>query len=611
MFWLILLPPLFAAVLITLFCQPFPRLASWVSIAACLVSAATAVFFFAAPAAQGAGHWEWMAFPDDGLVVTLGAMSDPLARMMLLVVTGVGLMIHFFSLGYMGADPGRSRFFAKLSFFMFSMLGIVLADNLVMMFVFWELVGLSSYLLIGFWFQRPAAAEAAKKAFVVNRIGDFGYLLGILGVWAVLGSVGFLQLENTVSDSGAVGVEPWVLTLIGLGLFMGCVGKSAQFPLHVWLPDAMEGPTPVSALIHAATMVAAGVYMICRVFFILELSEVVLQVIAWVGMGTAFFAAVIAVRQDDIKRILAYSTLSQLGYMVGAVGMAGSIPHAEVGTSAAMYHLTTHAFFKALLFLGAGSVIHALHHEQNIWKMGGLLKRMPITSWTFLIGTAALIGCPPLSGFMSKEAILLVAWKAHPVFCVMGVLTAALTAFYMTRLVVVAFLGKDRGNEAGAAHESPWVMTIPLIALAVPSVIAGFFHIDSIYAGEKIEHHLAWGMIAASVGALVLGCGLGVYVYRRADEDPLAVPALALVTRRFLIDELYQVTLVRLQGWLAATSAWGDRWLIGTVLVRGSGAMAFFAGQVLRLFQNGVLHAYAWIFLVGLLVLCILIGVLA
>ncbi len=614
--WLILLPPLIAAVVITMVLQPFPKLASYLSVAACLVSAASSLLLLLAPGSADLMAWEWMAFPEAGLVVSIGAMDDPLARMMLMVVTGVGLLIHFFSIGYMGEDKGRSRYFAKLSFFMFSMLGIVLADNLVMMFIFWELVGLSSYFLIGFWFQRPAAAEASKKAFIVNRIGDFGFLLGILGCWAIWGSVGFLELENAVpANKTLIETTPFMFTLVGIGLFMGCVGKSAQFPLHVWLPDAMEGPTPVSALIHAATMVAAGVYMICRVFFILELSLVVMNVIAWIGMGTAIFAAVIAIRQDDIKRILAYSTLSQLGYMVSAVGMAGGLEHAVEGTSAAMYHLSTHAFFKALLFLGAGSIIYALHHEQNIWKMGGLLKRMPITSWTFLIGTAALMGCPPFAGFFSKEAILMAAWHSQPILCVIGLLTAGLTAFYMTRLVVVVFWGSERekgGEEVAAARESPLVMTIPLVLLAILSAFGGFLGIDTYFSGGEAAHHSgAAGLIAASLLVLAAGLAAGIYFYRGRESDPLDIEPLAIIRNKFYSDEIYELGLVRLQDGIAAASGWIDRWIIGTVLVRGTGGIGAFLGQVLRLFQSGVLHTYAWLFLIGVLVLCVVIGVLS
>ena len=398
---------------------------------------------------------------------------------MLLVVTGVGLMIHVYSYGYMHGDKGFSRFFACLSLFTFSMLGIVFATNFFQMFIFWELVGLSSYLLIGYWFEKPSAADACKKAFITNRIGDFGFLLGIIILWTILGSVQFAELQAAIAQNkAALGA---LASLAGFLIFMGAMGKSAQFPLHVWLPDAMEGPTPVSALIHAATMVAAGVYMLCRVFFLYTATPAwpewlsfldgitALEIIAWIGGITALLAALIAVQQNDIKRILAYSTLSQLGYMVMAVGLSGTTP--------AMYHLTTHAFFKALLFLGAGSVIHAMHHEQDIWRMGALKERMPKTFWTFLFGTLALAGVWPLSGFYSKDEVLATAGHSNGVLFGIAVFVAVLTTFYMFRLVFVVFYGPGKSDAASHAYESPPVMTVPLIVLAVPTVVAGLFEL--------------------------------------------------------------------------------------------------------------------------------------
>ena len=414
--WVVLLLPLFSAVVITLLTQRDGKLSAQLSIGAVSLSfAGSLVIFFALSGKVSAAKWleaaplTWLAVGN--FVVELGLRLDPLSLLMLLIVTGVGGVIHLYYYGYMSGDRGFSRYFASLSLFTFSMLGIVLSNNFVMMFIFWELVGFSSYLLIGFWFERASAADAAKKAFLTNRLGDFGFMLGIIMLWAMLGTIKFDELEQALArNPGALGV--WS-SVAGLLIFCGAMGKSAQFPLHVWLPDAMEGPTPVSALIHAATMVAAGVYMLCRVFFLYSavpawpeaLSALqgvrALDVIAWVGGFTTLLAAVIAIQQNDIKRILAYSTLSQLGYMVMAVGLSGPSP--------AMYHLSTHAFFKALLFLGAGSVIHALHHEQDIWKMGGLSRKMPWTYRTFLVGTLALCGVPPLSGFFSKDAILAVA----------------------------------------------------------------------------------------------------------------------------------------------------------------------------------------------------------
>src|SRR6202043_2446500 len=357
--------------------------------------------------------------------------------MILLVVSRVGLLIHIYSLGYMREDPGKSRYFAALSLFMFAMLGIVLANNFVMLFIFWELVGFTSYVLIGHWFERDAAAEAAKKAFITTRIGDFGFMIGILMVWMSTGSVVF---DDIVPQLSKITSNPGYLTAAALLIFCGAVGKSAQFPLHVWLPDAMEGPTPVSALIHAATMVAAGVYMLVRVAFIIQASPDALTVIAWIGTITAVMAALMATQQNDIKRILAYSTLSQLGYMIMAVGLASN--------EAAMFHLFTHAFFKALLFLAAGSVIVMLHHEQNIWKMGGLAKNLPITFVTFSAGALALIGCPPFSGFFSKDAILARAYGQSTSIFVIALFTAFLTAFYVLRLLVVVFFGKPRSDAA-------------------------------------------------------------------------------------------------------------------------------------------------------------------
>ncbi|MEC7199605.1 MAG: NADH-quinone oxidoreductase subunit L, partial [Verrucomicrobiota bacterium] len=408
--WMTLLLPLASAAVITLGTLKNHRLSANLSIGAILGAFVCSLLLFLS-ASSGESNLTWIAIGDFN--ATIGVKLDRLSALMLLVVTGVGALIHWYSQGYMEGDRSYARYFASLSLFSFSMLGIVLATNLMQMFIFWELVGVSSYLLIGFWHERPAAADACKKAFITNRLGDFGFLIGIIMVWAAAGSLNFGLLEKAMQE------QPELLGasagLIGLLLFCGAMGKSAQFPLHVWLPDAMEGPTPVSALIHAATMVAAGVFMLCRIFFLL--SPDALSIIAWIGGATALMAAVIALQQDDIKRILAYSTLSQLGYMVMAVGL-----HAP---GAAMFHLTTHAFFKAMLFLGAGSVIHALHHEQNIWKMGGLREKMPATYRTFLIGTLALCGVPPLSGFFSKDGILAAAADGHhgnPVLFGIGIL---------------------------------------------------------------------------------------------------------------------------------------------------------------------------------------------
>jgi len=439
--WLILFLPMFAAAVITLFTLKHRNVSALLSIGAVVIGFVSTVAFIAANGwvtAESAVNWLSIG----GLNIDFGLKLDRLSEMMMLIVTGVGGAIHIYSFGYMHADRGFSRYFACLSLFTFSMLGVVLANNFIELFIFWELVGVSSYLLIGFWFEKPSAADAAKKAFFTNRLGDFGFMLGILVVWATLGSLNFSALQkNLAANPAALGT---IASIAGLLIFCGAMGKSAQFPLHVWLPDAMEGPTPVSALIHAATMVAAGVYMLCRVIFLLDATA--LQVIAWIGGFTALLSAVIAIQQNDIKHILAYSTLSQLGYMVMAVGLAGPTP--------AMFHLTTHAFFKALLFLAAGSVIHALHEEQDIWKMGGLRDKMGITFWTFLIGTLALSGVPPFSGFYSKDSILSQALeqKNYLLFAV-GVGVAGLTTFYMFRLFYVAFVGKPQTETAEHAHK--------------------------------------------------------------------------------------------------------------------------------------------------------------
>jgi len=394
---------------------------------------------------------------------------DNLTAVLLIVVTTVGMLVHVYSIGYMAHDPGRWRFFAFLNFFMFSMLLLVLAANFVLLFVAWELVGLSSYGLIGFWYRRRSAALAAKKAFLVNRIGDLGFALGIFAIWTIVGSLNFSDVFTIFPEKAAGGEIPaWVLTVVALCIFAGAVGKSAQFPLHVWLPDAMEGPTPVSALIHAATMVNAGVYMVARTNPIFVQSSTAMVVVAGIGIFTAILAATIALTQRDIKRVLAYSTLSQLGYMFAALGVGAYV--------AAIFHLLAHGFFKGLLFLDSGSVIHAVHGEQDMNRMGGLWRKIPITHATMLVGALAIAGIPPLSGFLSKDAILGESFKFgfYWVWAV-GVIVAALTAFYMFRLMGKTFYGASHVDPqvADKVHESPRSMTIPLILLAIPSALLG------------------------------------------------------------------------------------------------------------------------------------------
>jgi NADH-quinone oxidoreductase subunit L len=610
--WIILFLPLLAVVVITLFTLRSRTTSALLSIGAIVTGFVLTLSFIAAngfhPAVTETAT-NWLSI--GSLHIDFGLKLDALSLMMMLIVTGVGGAIHIYSFGYMSEDRGFSRFFACLSLFTFSMLGIVLANNFIQLFIFWELVGVSSYLLIGFWFEKPSAADAAKKAFITNRLGDFGFLLGILMVWAMFGSVHFEGIKRGFDVWAADRSGPTPLFwLAGVLIFCGAVGKSAQFPLHVWLPDAMEGPTPVSALIHAATMVAAGVYMLCRVFFLIELSDAT-HVVAWIGGFTALLAALIAIQQNDIKRILAYSTLSQLGYMVMAVGLSGP--------TAAMFHLTTHAFFKALLFLGAGSVIIALHHEQDIWKMGGLRKKMPVTFWTFIIGTLALCGVPPFSGFYSKDSILAQALeqKNYPLF-VLGVFVAGLTTFYMFRLFFVAFVGKSRTETAGHVHESPAVMSWPLLVLAVFAIIGGIIGVSETYAAQfgEAEHTsiaqrmvepFAHSPVAATIGilAVIAGFFAAFKLYRNTETDPLPARLGGFATamkNRFYFDEIYEATFIRAHDFIAAVMDWIDRWLVDWAcigLVRGGTDIT---GRALRLVQTGNLQTYAFLFALGVAV---------
>ena len=597
----VLLLPLISAVLILLFTKRYRQLSAGLSTGAVAIGLGISIFLFATQGVEKteAGSdpkFTWLsiglvendsplptAVGQESFAIDIQTLNDPMSRLMLLIVTFIGTLVHVFSLVYMRKDIGFSRYFGALSFFVFSMLGIVLSSNLIMMFIFWELVGVSSYLLISHWFDKPAAADAGKKAFITNRIGDVGFLLGILLVW---------QQAHTVNIASITGQ---VSTLAGLLIFCGAAGKSAQFPLHVWLPDAMEGPTPVSALIHAATMVAAGVYMLCRVMVLFTPDA--LLIIAWIGAITALLAALMAIQQNDIKRILAYSTLSQLGYMVMAVGCGG--------TEAAMFHLTTHAAFKALLFLGAGAVIYACHHEQDIWNMGGLRHKLSKTSITFIIGALALAGFPLLSGFFSKDAILMQAHLNQKPLFFIGVAVAGLTAFYMMRCVLVAFFGKARTDQAKEAHEVPGEMLLPLIILALFSVFLGAPQIGLAgYLGfeeDKASHHAAliWGTIAASIG--MIG---GYMVYRNADTDPLPAK-LGVLSRwmrdRFYFDELYAFLNHWTQETLSYASNWFDRWIIAGLGVKGTSGAIDVTGCLVRLFQSGNLQTYALLTVIGLL----------
>ncbi len=582
--WLILLAPLVSAIVITLCTRRWKRLSSLISVAAVVVSFLCSCLVFARQTSTSA-EFTWIAI-SGVFQVPLALTLDQLSRTMAVLVTGIGGLIHIYSLGYMRDDAGKSRYFAALSLFMFAMLGIVFASNFVMLFIFWELVGFTSYVLIGHWFYRDAAADAANKAFITTRIGDFGFMIGILMTWMATGSVVFADIAPRIAS---VAIHSTFITVLALLIFCGAVGKSAQFPLHVWLPDAMEGPTPISALIHAATMVAAGVYMLVRVAFIVQASHTALLIVAWIGTITAVMAALIATQQDDIKRILAYSTLSQLGYMIMGVGLASS--------EAAMFHLFTHAFFKALLFLGAGSVIVMLHHEQDIWKMGGLCQKLPVTFVTFLVGALALIGCPPFSGFFSKDAILALAYERNaPIFAI-AVFTAFLTAFYVIRMLVIVFFGIPRTDAARESHESPLVMTMPLIVLAVLATLGGFAFFARNFLALPIEKHVAMFVPAFAILALTAGSGLAFALYRNQASDPIDVP---ILRRKFYFDELYSWLIHWTQELLSSVAAFVDRWIIDAGAVGGGSRGTWGVGALLRLVQVGNLQAYVFLFGLGI-----------
>jgi NADH-quinone oxidoreductase subunit L len=606
--WLILFLPLISAAVITLFFLRNKTVGSLISIGAVIAGFVMTCLFVNANGIHFSGESSVNWLTIGGLNVDFGLKLDALSMMMLFVVTGVGGLIHIYSYGYMHEDESMARFFAELSLFTFSMLGIVLANNFLMMFIFWELVGVSSYLLIGFWFEKPSAGDAAKKAFITNRLGDFGFLAGILMVWGLLGSLNFGELQTAMlANPAALGVGA---TIAGLLIFCGAVGKSAQFPLHVWLADAMEGPTPVSALIHAATMVAAGVYMLCRTLFLYNADA--LHVIAYIGGFTALLAALIAIQQNDIKRIIAYSTLSQLGYMVMTVGLHGP--------TAAMFHLTTHAFFKALLFLAAGSVILGMHHEQDIWQMGNLRKKMPVTFWTFLIGALALSGIPPFSGFYSKDSIFAqcLEQKSYLLFAV-AVFVAGLTAFYTFRLFFVVFFGKEKSDHAKHAHESSLVITLPLIVLAVFAAVGGFIGITNNYGSQFVADHETLSVVQQlleplktpipmliGIGVALVGIFLAFSIYKNATSDPLPAKLGALSTamkNRFYFDEFYEKTFIAAHDFLAAVADWIDRWILEGAIIGAIRGGTDLSGRGLRLLQTGNLQTYAFLFVLGVALL--------
>jgi NADH-quinone oxidoreductase subunit L len=565
-------------------------------------------------------YFTWIASGD--FVAKAELLLDPLSAVMILVVTGVGFIIHVYSIGYMHAEDGYYRFFAFMNLFLFSMLILVLAGNFLLMFVGWEGVGLCSYLLIGYYFDRRSAGDAGKKAFIVNRIGDIGFILGIFLIFLTFNSLDFGEVFRQIAvapqrfplETGGIGI----LTAISLLLFVGATGKSAQIPLYVWLPDAMEGPTPVSALIHAATMVTAGVYMVVRCSPIFSRAPWALDVVMTIGILTALMAATIGLVQTDIKRVLAYSTVSQLGYMFVAAGVGAY--------SAGIFHLMTHAFFKALLFLGAGSVIHAMGGEQDLMHMGGLRRSTPITYWTMLIASLAISGIFPLSGFFSKDEILWSAWsRGHPLIWLFGFITAGLTAFYMFRLVFLAFCGEARHSEEvhHHVHESPPSMTVPLIVLGILSFVGGFIGLPAWLGANRFfdflepslaltyrpelgefPHTVELGFAALSIAV----AAVGIYVaYRLYISRPNAAAALAarwkaiyqLLLHKYYVDELYDAAIVH-PTLKASTELLWKQTDVGLIdgAVNGVGETIQDMASILKDVQNGLIRSYAaWILL--------------
>ncbi len=651
LYLLVPLAPLFGAIMVGLWGPRLGRAAShWICILGVAVSTAAAAVILRDVLAGNNFNGDiyvWMT--SDGIKFAIGFLIDPLTALMMTVVAFVSLMVHVYTIGYMADDPGYTRFFSYISLFTFSMLMLVMANNFLQLFFGWEAVGLVSYLLIGFWYTRPTAIYANLKAFLANRVGDFGFVLGIGLIAAYFGSLDYAtvfgaapQLAGTALD--LFGARPTsLLTAICIGLFVGAMGKSAQVPLHVWLPDSMEGPTPISALIHAATMVTAGIFMVARMSPLFELSEVALSFVTVIGATTALFMAILGIVQNDIKRVVAYSTLSQLGYMTVALGVSAY--------SAAIFHLMTHAFFKALLFLGAGSAIIALHHEQDLRKMGGLRRYMPITYVTMWIGSLALAGIPPFAGFFSKDAIIdavhLSTVRGHGYAEFAVTIGVFLTAFYTFRMLFLAFHGEERfrhaashgaeraaeepGHEAhphGDPRESPWVVTVPLILLAIPSVYSGWAYIDPIVFGDffktsivtaqqhaglatlRDEWHGAVAFIEHGVTGLpfwlaIAGFATAWLLYIKRTDLPARIRTQAGALYDVLLNNYY---IDRFNDWFFAggfrrIGAWfsniGDRSLIDGLMVNGSARLVGAASALLREIQTGRVYHYAFAMILG------------
>lgn len=656
----ILLLPMLSFLILAFFGNFIPRKGDFIAVSLLFINLALSFVVFFAFAQTGKYSYtvDWFDLGKGNTIFTAGFVIDEISAIMLIVVNAISAFVHLFSVKYMEGDSKYKKYFSYLGFFTFSMLGLVLTNNMLLMYIFWELVGLSSYLLIGFWYEKPAPQEAAKKAFIVNRIGDVGFLLGIMILFLTIGTFNFTDIFAGV-EAGKL--QGGLLTTAGILLFCGAIGKSAQFPLHVWLPDAMEGPTPVSALIHAATMVAAGVYLTARIFVMLSADA--LTFVTFIGAITAFISATIAITQNDIKKVLAYSTISQLGYMIMAIGVGAM--------SFGMFHLVTHAFFKACLFLTAGSVIIGMHHVQDIREMGGLRKKMPITYWTFLMATFALCGVPFTSGFLSKDSILAATMAFANInggityiIPVIGFLVAGLTAFYMFRLLIITFYGESRNKEKyDHCHESPIQMTLPLIMLAMLSFFAFYsfnpfgadsgwimqmmktpeslltgtkgaiYHIVDRAEYTELLHHAHYPAMFLSLA--IAGTGIllayAFYFWKKVDVEKLTEkikPIYNFSLNKWYFDELYDATVIALTMGISRISAWIDNKLVdGAVngsatitrwtsfgsgkfdnivvdgLVNLSGGLVGFFGLILRKFQTGRIQTYILFLVFGIIVL--------
>jgi len=642
--WLIFLLPVISFAIISFFIRPFvkkeSKVAGYITITAIAGSLGLSLWVLASVLA--APNHE-LTVPDiswlvigDALSINLGVMVDSLTAVMLIVVTVVSLMVQIYSQGYMDGDPGYHRYYAWMSLFTASMLGVVLADSLLLVFVFWEMVGLCSYLLIGFWFHRPSAANAAKKAFIVTRLGDFGFLAAILVLFAQTNTFDIAELYHLAVTGVLAGTT---LTWVAIGIFSGAVGKSAQFPLHVWLPDAMEGPTPVSALIHAATMVAAGVFLVARTFPLFAHSADAVMTVAIIGGFTAIFAASMGLVMNDIKRVLAYSTISQLGYMMLGLGVAGvaiangghaSLEAAKAATAFGIFHLFNHAFFKALLFLGSGSVNHATG-TFDMRLMGGLRKFMPWTYATFLIGSLSLAGIWPLAGFWSKDEIVALAIEQVPILGILAMITVFMTAFYMFRAIFMTFAGEYRGGDPEAhghgehghgPHESPPVMVVPLVILAILAVASGFWNVGggfSIFMGEHhahapgffgiLTHPLPWiSLIVAGLGILLAYAMYGAKWISAESVGKIFKPFYSLFSHKYWFDEFYEDVLVRktfIGGIFRGFEQVDTYGVDGVVNGVAKGTMA--GGKVMRRMHTGQLQLYGLVIGIGILAIVLVL----